>query len=471
MNMSSPNSNGAAHPFNRRRFLSSAAGLAGALSSLRVMNLSVAAGAPGEADDYRALVCLFLFGGHDGHNLLIPDFDGPGGYADYAGPREFLGVPRADLVSLQPAAGAGALTADGRTFALPPTFVELGDLFTAGKLAFVANVGSLAFPMSKSQYGGGGLARLPDQLFSHKEQADQWQTSIAKSGSRTGWGGRLADRIHTLNTNAAVSAAISLGGQNLFEVGSEVFQYNLTPEGALELTGFDGAAADQLRRQAFMDIHGQTRPNLIESAYADIVTRAVAANSEVAVALSSTPAPAVDFPGTKLGEQLRMIAHLIAARGALGMRRQVFFAALGGFDTHFMQPTALPILQTEISGAVTAFQSAMETMGTADEVTLFSASDFGRTLTHNGHGSDHGWGNHHFVVGGAVRGGKLYGMMPDYVLGGDFDTGRGRWIPEISVDEYAATLAKWFGVPASELGEVFPNLHRFARPDLGFMEM
>lgn len=431
-------------------------GMAGALGSLRMTQMLAAAQGP--ADDYKALVCVFMFGGNDSHNLIVPRGSE---YADYAAARSFLAVPEADLLPIA--------SADGRSWGMPDSLPDLHNLYQAGDLALLANVGSLEAPYTRSDYFSGRLDIQPNQLFSHKEQQEQWQSSIAQAPATTGWGGRLADYVNQLNQNAAISMSISLGGANLFEVGADVFQYGLTPEGSLGLEGFDDTTLSQLRRQTFGDLLAGAHGNVLERAYADTVQQGIDSHAALSAALDAVPAPTTVFPAGGLASQLSMVARLIAARDALGMKRQVFFCAAGGFDTHWKQNDVHPGLIAGVSSALGAFQAAMTELGTADDVTTFTASDFGRTLSINGRGSDHGWGGHHMILGGAVAGGSLYGTMPTLEVDGPDDTSRGRFIPSTSVDQYAATLARWFGVPDSDLEQVVPNLGRFASRDLGFL--
>jgi len=428
---------------DRRRFLRQCSaltvgGMAGALGSLRMTQLLAAAQSP--ANDYKALVCVFMFGGNDSHNLIVPRGDE---YAGYAQARSFLAVPEADLLPIA--------TTDGRSWGIPDALPELHSLYDAGTMALLANVGSLQAPFTRSDYFSGRLDLQPNQLFSHKEQQEQWQTSIAQEPSTTGWGGRIADYVNHLNQNTSVSMSISLGGANLFEVGADVFQYGLTPQGSLGLEGFDASGLSQLRRQTFGDLLSGTHGNVLEQAYADTVQQGIDSHATLSAALDAVPPLTTVFPAGGLASQLNMVARLIAARNELGLKRQVFFCAAGGFDTHWKQNEVHPGLIAGVSSALGAFQTAMTELGTANEVTTFTASDFGRTLSINGRGSDHGWGGHHMILGGAVNGGTLYGTMPSLQVDGPDDTSRGRFIPSTSVDEYAATLARWFGVPDSDL--------------------
>lgn len=411
-----------------------------------------------DTGDYKALICLFLFGGNDANNLIIPH--DANGYASYAAARGVLALPQASLLPLTLQGG------DGRDFAFHPNLPELQSLFNQGNLGVVANVGTLVAPVTRAQYLAGGAA-VPPQLFSHADQSVQWQTSVPDVVSRTGWGGRMADMLHSLNGDAKISLSISIAGTNTFEVGNTVLPYSVSPDGSLGLSGFDGSANANIRFQAFKDLLAQPHNSLFEQAYSDTVTRAIAANDLLTSALAGLPALQTAFPVTGLGKQLNMIAKLIAARNNLGMKRQIFFCSVGGYDTHGDQLTGQGNLFTELSQALSAFYSSTVELGVAQQVTSFTASDFGRTFPTNGSGSDHGWGSHQFALGGAVQGGRLFGTFPTLAVNGPDDTGQGRWIPTTSVDEFSATMASWFGVSASDMPTVLPNIGRFAHPNIG----
>jgi uncharacterized protein (DUF1501 family) len=408
-----------------------------------------------DATDYKALVCVFLYGGNDANNVIIPH--DASGYASYAAVRGILAIPQLSLLPLT------FLDGDTRDFGFHPKLPELQSLFDQGKLAVVANVGTLVGPITKAEYLSGGAA-VPPQLFSHADQSVQWQSS-APDQVRLGWGGRIADLLSSLNGNSTVSLTISVAGTNTFEVGNTVIPFQVPPVGNFALAGFNGSANANIRLQAFKALLAQPHNNLLERAYADRVTRSIADND----ALMAVPALSAAFPNTSLGGQLKMVARFINARSNLSMQRQIFFCAVEGYDTHATQLTAQTGLLTELSQALSAFYSATVEMGVDQRVTTFTASDFGRTYTTNGSGSDHGWGSHQFVLGGAVRGGRLYGTFPTLAVSGPDDTGQGRWIPTTSVDEFSATMASWFGVAASDLSMVFPNIGRFATPNLGFL--
>lgn len=283
-------------------------------------------------------------------------------------------------------------------------------------------------------------------------------------------GGRAADLLASLNGNSKVSLALSIAGTNTFEVGNTVIPYLISPNGSIGLRGIGSRNPNAIIRvQGFKNLLALPHKNLFEAAYADTMTRSIEENEILTNALRGiTPLQTV-FPTNDLGRQLAMVAKLIAARTNLGMQRQIFFCAVGGYDTHGDQMPAQAGLLTELSGAMNAFYAATVELGVQQSVTTFTASDFGRTLPSNGNGSDHGWGSHQFVMGGAVRGGRLYGKFPTLAVNGPDDTEDGRWIPTTSVDEFSATIARWFGVSDSDMPTVFPNIGRFAHPNLGFL--
>ncbi len=445
----------------RRTFIRQAAcaalstsGLLNAVFDLRKLSAATIA----DTGDYKALICLFLFGGNDANNVIIPHDNS--GYSSYAAARGILSLPQASLLPITLQNG------DGRDFAFHPNLPELQSLFNQGHLGVVANVGTLVAPITRAQYLSGGAA-VPEQLFSHADQSVQWQTSVPDQISRTGWGGRMADLLRSLNGDAKISLSLSISGTNTFEVGNTVLPYTVSPDGSVGLSGFDGSANANVRLQAFKDLLAQPQNNLFQQAYSDTVTRSIAANDLLTSALAGLPALQTQFPTTALAKQLNMVAKLIAARNNLGMRRQIFFCSVGGYDTHGDQLAGQASLLTELSQALNAFYSSTAELGVANQVTTFTASDFGRTFRTNGSGSDHGWGNHQFVLGGAVNGGRLFGAFPTLEVNGPDDTGQGRWIPTTSVDELSATLASWFGVSASDMPTVLPNIGRFARPNLG----
>jgi uncharacterized protein (DUF1501 family) len=477
----------------RRQFLRQAACAAlgtGALTSavqhLRFMNAAVAQTLP---SDYKALVCIFLSGGNDSNNLIVPTIASE--YADYAS-------IRSDLLALpQPSDPNGVLpitaaTSDGHEYGLHPACPELASLFGEGKLGVLFNTGTLVYPITRAQYQSSSQ-QVPPQLFSHSDQVTQWQTSIADRAPLTGWGGRCADLLAAMQPNAPISLCVTLTGANTFEVGNITSQYSVTTSGAINLSSVSGA-----RLQSLTNILALPTPNLQIRAFSDVGQHAIQTGGLLNAAIAATSAAnywTVPFPtqvtsptggagfNSYLASQLRMVARLIeaghrdAASGGFGMRRQIFFCQVGGYDLHSGQTggagqTAVGAhanLLAELSQGMFAFQRAMEQLGLSSNVTSFTASDFGRTFPANGDGTDHGWGSHHLILGGAVNGRNTYGKFPTLAVNGPDDTYTGRWIPTTAVDQYFATLATWFGVDSGNIAAVFPNLGRFPSPTLGFV--
>lgn len=424
--------------------------------------------------DYRALVCVFLAGGNDGNNMIVPL--GTSEYQAYANVRTASGlaIPSADLLRIAPPSGGG-------DFGLHPSLTGIHDLWTTQQAAVVCNVGPLVQPLTRATYQSG--APRPYQLFSHSDQIAQWQSAIADRVSPTGWGGRAADQFAPHPSGFPMVTAISGG---LFTRGQTTAPLSIaaapTPlNQVLVINGFTTSASDVARRTSLDVLRTVDHEMALIRSASNTVQRAV----DIGQTLNADVTLATTFPNTTLGNQLRQIAKVIkfnAASASLGLQRQIFFCQLGGFDTHQGQVNTQSSLLTQVGGAISAFYAATVELGVANQVTTFTLSDFGRTLQPSGTGAgvvgtDHAWGNHHFVVGGAVRGGDFYGtlgpngsMFPVLQLGGPSDTdNRGRWIPTASVEQYAATLASWYGVAASDLPLVFPNIGRFDSSNLGFM--
>jgi uncharacterized protein (DUF1501 family) len=467
---------------NRRDFLrrSICAALGGASLYSALGNLRLVAAAANARryafTDYKALVCVFLYGGNDSFNTIVP----VSGQArtDYESSRGDLALAAADLAALTPAAGGGPAN-----YGVHPAMTEVAGLFNAGKTAIVANVGSLLYPITQSQYQNGGVP-TPPQLFSHSDQSSQWQTSRPDDANANGWGGRIADLLYTANAGQ-IPMSITLGGGNLFQRGAIVNPYAMNSSGVTRLSySDDGPDAwilsgnDNAAGAAAYDalIASGTQTHVFERAFADAATRSITNYRIIDAALGDPPTWTTPFQDTDLGNQLQMVARLIGARGALGMSRQVFFVSAGNYDTHSAQSSNQQDNLTQLSQALKAFYDATVQLGVADSVTAFTASDFGRSLAVNSSGTDHGWGGHHVVVGGAVSGQRFYGTMPSLARYDDAnpasnpdDTGYGQIIPTLAVDQYAATLARWFGVDGSGIADVFPNLGRFGSADLGFM--
>jgi uncharacterized protein (DUF1501 family) len=418
------------------------------------------------ATDFKALVCIFQFGGNDQSNTVIPYENAA--YAGYQAARPAIALPQATLLQLN-LAGYG-----GPQLGLNPAFATLKPLVDAGQCALMANVGTLAYPTTLAQYKAKSV-QTPLGLFSHSDQQASWQSGLPTKGSATGWLGRVGDlTASAYNPGASVSMCMSLGGNNLIQAGNSVVQYQVTSWGPVVIDTMDPThwRYNAEMAAAMNTLMTQPRANMLEQAYNTVGTRAISTGQIAKAALAAAPAVNTVFPAGSLAGQLRMVARMIAARNGLGHKRQIYFVSQGGYDFHDTLVESQALRLKELSDAMAAFYAATVELGVANSVTTFTASDFGRGLQSNGRGSDHGWGAHHFVMGGAVKGNKLYGQWPTVALGGPEDLGQGRLLPSTSVDRYAATLATWFGVPAANLPTVLPNVTRFAtaaNAGLGFL--
>jgi len=498
----------------RRSFIRQAAcaavgtvAMSNCLRDLRLINSAVA---QGSFSDYKALVCVFLNGGNDANNMFIPTI--PSEWNSYSTIRTpVLAIPNTD------GTGATALPlkfnnttyqdVDGHTYGFHPAMPELVSLFNTGQVAGLLNVGSLCYPITKAQYNSHSVP-VPPQLFSHSDQQVQWQTSIPDQPPSTGWGGRIADLYTSSGVNPSgsniVSMAITLAGSNTFQVGTNATdaQFSVTTGGAVTLSSGPSATMKTILGGTNGLQNEAALPNLQTAAYAQTLYDAVDIANTLSTDLSTqaTANPAwlsgyhsntITVPNaggsfsSGLMAQLKMVARLIdISKNTMGMKRQIFFVQVGGYDNHTLQTKnagstttnnanviigAHANLLAELSQSLNAFYTAMVGQGLQNNVTAFTVSDFARTFPSNGSGSDHGWGSHHLVVGGAVNGGKTYGHLPALTVGGPNDTSTGRWIPTTSVDQYAATLASWFGVTSSNLSTIFPNVNRFASSNLGFI--
>jgi uncharacterized protein (DUF1501 family) len=446
---------------NRRDFLKTS-GAAAMFAATPGLAYSQVVGGAGPFDDYRALVCVFMFGGNDSFNMLVPNTTAE--YQAYATSRQNLAIDQADLL---PIMRASQPTAD---YGLHPSMGGIKGLFDAGDAAFVTNVGPLVQPTTKDAYFNGSVV-LPPQLFSHNDQQDQWTSLRGNAQSSTGWAGRMADLIRTGVTEQQMATNASLFGANLLQSADETVAYVMGPGGPIQFEGFSTDPQSILfeQREAFQRVISAQYGTVYERGFADVQQRAINAADVVTAAIGSAPPINAVFPQSQLGVQLQTVARLIAVRDRLQMKRQIFFVATGGFDTHDNQLNDQPGLLGGISDAIAAFHTATAELGVENDVTTFTQSDFGRTLTSNGDGTDHAWGGNQLVVGGAVNGQELYGNYPLLAINGPEDVSGGRMIPSTSADQYAATLASWFGIPDGDLNVVAPNLDNFAQRDLGFM--
>jgi uncharacterized protein (DUF1501 family) len=409
--------------------------------------------------DTRFLVCLYMRGGNDQSNFLVPTTSSV--YNTYASARVGITLPTTSVLPLTPNAYSGP------ALGMHPSLPFLRTLFNNGSAALIANVGNLVGPITKAQWNAGNAqTAVPTQLFSHNDQESQWGSLSPLVPGKTGWLGRTADLItDTFNTASPVSMNISLGRQSFVLGGSRVLPYQVTQAGgtALYAPQSNNAAITALR-----SLYSQSSTNLLERQVNNVFNRSIAAYTSLSTAMSGTSVSNV-FPDTALGKQLNGVAKVMGAAANLGQRRMVFYVDIEGFDFHDDILTRQANRLTEVNDAIQAFHTYLTNSGNLAKTVVFSASDFGRALQTNGKGSDHGWGSHHFAFGGPVAGKKIYGQFPTVALGGPEDSGQGRLIPTTSFDQYAATLATWFGVSNTNLSLVAPNIGNFNNQNLGFL--
>ncbi len=451
---------------NRRSFLSQASCAAigsttlfNTLVNLKAMNAAAISNSSTIiSSDYKALICLTFSGGNDSFNMLIPtDTDE---YNDYATTRSNLAIPEADILGLS-----------GTDHGLHPALTDLKDLYDDGKLALMTNVGTLIEPTTKTQFFDESVD-LPLGLYSHSDQSQQWQTSVPHDRTNIGWGGRVADLVSSMNANENISMNVSLNGVNTFQRGLDTVEYAIDPyDGSIGIIGYDGENQLQMAKKFATD-------NMIEAAYADafkqtyvdIIKVSRDAHEEFSAAIDGvTPFSTVTFSDTELSQSFHMIAKTIAAKDTLNFERQIFFVELSGFDMHDELLVAHDDRMKIVNDALFEFQQAMEEISMDDCVTTFTMSEFSRTLTSNGNGTDHAWGANVMMMGGAVNGGSLYGTYPNLALDSSIELGGGVLIPDISTDEYFAEMALWFGVSASDLSTIFPNIGNFYDTSSGVM--
>ncbi|MDX1984453.1 MAG: DUF1501 domain-containing protein [Bryobacteraceae bacterium] len=443
---------------SRREFLNKLA-LAGAFSRLGMINASAQSTG---TSDYRALVCVFLFGGNDANNTIVPL---GARYQDYANVRGNLAIPAANLLAVN--------TPSGAAYGLHPALAPIHPLWGQGNLAAVANVGMLVSPTTRQQYQSRTVP-VPGNLFSHSDQTSQWQSGNTGGGPSTGWGGRIADRmaIYGVNGTASFPMNASVNGGALLLNGQSTRPATVIP--GQTSTGLEGTNPENpamvARDNALQEILSFDAGFALVQAASSSLKEGIRLAQLINSVTQQNPLT-TQFPQSGLGNQLAQVARLIQVRGQLGLRRQIFFCGMGGFDTHSNQLGDHQNLLTQVGQALAAFANSMVELGTTGQVTLFTESEFSRTFQPSqGAGTDHAWGGHHFVMGGGVRGGNVYGTFPELRLQSPDDSGnRGNWIPTLSLDQYGATLASWFGVPAGDLPLIFTNLNNFPVKNIGFM--
>jgi uncharacterized protein (DUF1501 family) len=445
--------------FTRRAFIRATTASVGSMALRPFGLLPALAQGP---STYRALVCVFLFGGNDSNNTIVPMDDAS--FKAYTSIRGSLALTSSTLTQT-------VYSASNAPYAFHGKLAELASLFSSKQLAVVANVGSLVQPLTRTQYQS-QQAPLPSNLFSHSDQQSQWQSSVAQGNSATGWAGRAADYIASQKTNASnFPVFFSVAGNSLLGTGANTQPVAITPGGSLQLAGFNTTAGSQARFSALSQLLSLNSGVALAQAANATLANSIGDATALTQALGNGTALKTQFPNTALAQQLLQVAKVIQVASYLGMSRQIFFCSLGGFDTHTLEIEAHNTLYPELSQALAAFYAATQELGVAENVTTFTESDFSRTFQPTtADGADHAWGSHHMVLGGAVQGGQIYGAFPAFQLGGPNDTDtRGRWIPTTSIDQYGATLASWFGIPDSALPTVFPNFSNFGAQKLGFL--
>jgi uncharacterized protein (DUF1501 family) len=410
------------------------------------------------SSDYKALVCVFLFGGNDANNMLVP-FDTQG-YANYASIRANLALAQNTLLPLTPLPH----------FALHPSLPDVQSLFNSGAAALVANVGTLTQPTTRAEYLAG--SSVPSNLFSHPDQQEEWQNASQDGSTPTGWAGRISDVLAgTYNASATIPMITSVDGDTLFCNGVSTTPVSVSPGNVSGASCSEGSACSGRQAAAQTLLSFDSGVSLV-TADNTITTNAYNYSAVLTAATKSVTPIQTVFPANNgLAAQLKQVAEIIQVRAALGVQRQIFFCGIGNFDTHSDQLTLQASLLAGISPALGAFYQATQELGVASDVTTFTMSDFARTFQPNSNtGSDHAWGSHHIVLGGAVKGGKMYGTFPTLALGGPDDSdSNGRWVPSTGSVQYASTLAQWFGVPVNQLAAVFPNIGAFSTNNLGFV--
>ncbi|MAU76153.1 MAG: hypothetical protein CL831_04675 [Crocinitomicaceae bacterium] len=448
---------------SRRHFIGTtgcaAMGSTAFLSSFTTLGMMNSLAPSPPPDDYKALVCILLAGGNDSYNMVVPTSAEP--YNVYANTRSNLALPQGGLLPLD------YTDASGINYGLNPAMPEVANMFNSGRAAVIANVGTLIEPVTKSQILS-GAAPVPLGLKSHSDQARHWQTSVPQSRNAKGWGGKVADILASGNSNQDMSMNLSLAGTNLWQAGNTVDEFTITPQGSVGVNVLNNTdALSMIIGEGVSNIMDQQYADILKQTYANKVNASQNQHNVFTAAISDLNPLSTEFANNQFSKQMKMVAKSIAVSGSLGMERQTYYLKLGGFDTHGEVINNQAAKLSLLSAAIGSFYEAMDELGISEKVTTFTISDFARTLTSNGGGSDHGWGGHSMVFGGAVNGGQFYGQYPSLDIGGNLDIGNGVLIPEISTDQYFSELALWMGVSPSDLPNIFPNLENFYTPGVG----
>ncbi len=456
---------------SRRKFLTSTSALTASALAANLTTWGVKSAEAQAASGYKAIVVVFLFGGSDSNNMIIP-YDDYAAYLNVRTAASAVGIPQAQLVQF---------TGAGKKYGFHPAMATIAPLYGQGKLAVIANSGTLVQPIKdRADYRANPSIRPPN-LFSHADQQDAWSGLVPGAAVRTGWGGRFADRLRTANTGALIPAAVSVSGSQIYATGAQTTPLVIPQSGGASMRGQGTTGVPLARYTALKALlaDARNRGNQVVMGAAGVMDEALVANEVANPILNGTLPPVIDTAfrvggnllNTGIAQQLRQVARLIEGRGATGVKRQVFFVSMGGYDTHGNTVAAQTGLFNQLFPAMKAFYDYTAAAGVANDVVQVTMSDFNRTFIGNANqGVDHAWGGHQIVVGGAVKGNAMYGTFPDHIVGGNMDSGNnGAWIPSVAVDQVGSTLGAWFGMPGSDIAQVFPNLANFSNKNIGFI--